>query len=236
MLRSHPPHVRTGDNISHVSHAVSCQEHTPHHGGQRAQPRMAHYGDTQHYGGQRAPPQVNARFYDLQSRPMQESTAPMRSASSTMRLSASSTLSTTQKVRARVSPLIELRDPNIFEVILTGNNMLPLVKRRSEFVQFSQELHGMNIGTPALRMHQQDPCLAAQDIQQFLDAVLATIGIEDDSAPCRLLKSFMGLWAPQSAEAQHFTKVDDFRANAEGTGTPCLLHTFALNFLSSLYL
>jgi hypothetical protein len=138
-----------------------------------------------------------------------------------------------QKVRARVSPLIELRDPDIFEVILTGNNMLPLVKRRSEFVQLSQELHGMNIGTPALKMHQQDPCLAAQDIQKFLDALLATIGIEDDSAPCRLLKSFMGLWAPQSAEAQHFTKVDDFRANAEGTGTPCLLHTFALNFFSS---
>jgi hypothetical protein len=214
LLRRPPPHARTGDNISHVSHAVSRQDHTPHYGGQRAQPHMAHYGDAQHYGVQK-PPQVNARFYDLQSRPTQESTAPMRSTSSTERMSASSTVSTMQKVRARVSPLIELRDPDIFEVILTGNNMLPLVKRRSEFVQLSQELHGMNIGTPVLRMQQQDPCLAAQDIQQFLDALLAMIGIVDDSAPCRLLKSFLGLW--QQA------KVDEFRANAEGTGTPCLI-------------
>ena len=197
LLRRPSPHARTGDNIR-----------------QRAQPHMAHYRDTQHYGGQN-PPQVNARFYDLQSRPTQESTAPMRSTSSTERMSASSTVSTMQKVRARVSPLIELRDPDIFEVILTGNNMLPLVKRRSDFVQLSQELHGMNIGTPVLRMQQQDPCLAAQDIQQFLDALLAMIGIVDDSAPCRLLKSFLGLW--QQA------KVDEFRANAEGTGTPCLI-------------
>ena len=69
------------------------------------------------------------------------------------------------RVRARVKPLMELQDPDIFEVILFGANMLPIVKRRHEFEQLSQQLQGMQSGTSLLRINQQDPKLTAQDIQ-----------------------------------------------------------------------
>lgn len=74
------------------------------------------------------------------------------------------TRSIEQKVRARVTPLMEL-DPDVFEVILFGANMLPIVKRRHEFEQLSRQLQGMQSGTALLRINQKDPKLTAHDIQ-----------------------------------------------------------------------
>lgn len=111
---------------------------------------------------------------------------------------------------------MELQDPDVFEVLLMGNNMLPLVKRRCEFEQLSQALQRVQSGTPPLRINQQDPTLTAQDIQIFLDGLLFAIGLDEDSSPhCQLLKSFLGLWRSND--------VDHFRANSDGTGFPPLL-------------
>jgi len=121
-----------------------------------------------------------------------------------------------QKIRARVSPLMELKDQDVFEVLLMGNNMLPLVKRRSEFEQLSQQLERVQSGTPPLRINQQDPTRTAQDIQIFLDGLLLAIGVHEDSSPhCQLLKSFLGLGRSND--------VDHFHTNTDGTGF-CTVH------------
>lgn len=118
-----------------------------------------------------------------------------------------------QKIRARVQPLVELGDPDIFEVNLMGNNMLPLVKRRGEFEDLSRQIQ--QSGTPCevlpLLISQRDPARVAQAIQGFLDSLLNKVGLDDDSSPnCQLLKCFLGLWRTHD--------VDHFRANADGTG------------------
>jgi hypothetical protein len=121
--------------------------------------------------------------------------------------------SRTQKIRARVQPLVELSDPDIFEVNLMGNNMLPLVKRRNEFEELSRQIqqNGTQCGVLPLQISQQDPAHAAQAIQSFLDSLLHKVGLDDDcSRNCQLLKCFLGLWRTHD--------VDHFRANADGTG------------------
>jgi len=120
-----------------------------------------------------------------------------------------------QKIRARVQPLVELGDPDVFEVNLMGNNMLPLVKRRSEFEQLSRQLE--QSGAPSNTMPLQiaraghDPAQAAEAIQVFLDSLLQNVGLDEDaqSPNCQLLKSFLGL--------RRTHDVDHFRANADGT-------------------
>jgi len=98
-------------------------------------------------------------------------------------------------VRTRVSPLMELQDPEMFEVILIGNNMLPLVKRLSEFEQLSEHMQRAQSGTPPLRPSPgARPALVAQNIQVFLDSLLAAIGLDDDTPHGNLLKSFLGMW------------------------------------------
>ena len=105
-----------------------------------------------------------------------------------------------QRVRTRVSPLMELQDPEVFEVILIGNNMLPLVKRLSEFQQLSEQMQRAQSGTPPLRPSPgARPALVAQNIQVFLDSLLAAIGLDDDTPQGNLLKSFLGMWCANGA-------------------------------------
>jgi hypothetical protein len=99
-----------------------------------------------------------------------------------------------RSLRTRVSPLMELQDPEVFEVILMGNNMLPLVKRLGEFEQLSEQMQRVQSGTPPLHVSQRQPALVAKDIQAFLDGLLAAIGLDDDTPQGNLLKSFLGLW------------------------------------------
>jgi len=105
-----------------------------------------------------------------------------------------------QRVRTRVSPLMELQDPEVFEVILIGNNMLPLVKRLSEFQQLSEQMQRAQSGTPPLRPSPgARPAIVAQNIQVFLDSLLAAIGLDDDTPQGNLLKSFLGMWCANGA-------------------------------------
>ena len=92
----------------------------------------------------------------------------------------------------------------MFEVNLTGNSMLPIVKHRSEFECLSRELEKMHNSIIApLRITSQDATLAARDIQTFLDALLFAIGLDENSSPQnQSLLSFLGLRFDSCSESK----------------------------------